>query len=164
MNQIWSLLGEDIVNVPAAGKITLATFGRRAEAEKRNNVSSIRVEDLLIGRVGRCSDFFGFHGVCDVFDVRDHRRLSVLQSRVLLATTDIPDVRRHASIDDDVIFSRVVIDAQSPEDKEASAVMDLLRELPQDGAEGRQWERRLVDVAQRLIESCTFGGQICRLD
>lgn len=157
MNQIWSLLGEDIVNVPAAGKITLAPFGRRAEAKKRNNVSSIRVEDLLIGRVGRCSNLFGFHGVCDVFDVRDHRRLSVLQSRVLLATTDISDVRRHASIDDDVILSGVIINTQSPEDKEASAVMDLLRELSQDGAEGWQWERRLVNVAQRLIESCTFG-------
>jgi hypothetical protein len=44
-------------------------------------------------------------------------------------------MRRHASIDNYVIFSGVVIDTQSPENEEATAVMDFLREVPQGWAQ-----------------------------
>lgn len=98
------------------------------------------MEDLLISRIGRCSDLFCFHSVCDVFNMRDHWGLSILQSSVLLATANISDMRRYAGIDDNVILSGVIIDSQSTEYKEASAMMDFFREIPQDWAESWQWE------------------------
>jgi hypothetical protein len=49
-------------------------------------------------------------------------------------------MRRYAGIDDNVILSGVIIDSQSTEYKEASAMMDFFREIPQDWAESWQWE------------------------
>ena len=67
------------------------------------------MEDLLIGCVGRGSDLSCFHGACNVFDVRNDRGLAVLQSGILLATANVSDMGRNASINDNVIFSGVFI-------------------------------------------------------
>lgn len=72
------------------------------------------MKNLLIGRIRRCANFLPLNGVADVLDMRYHRGSSILKSRVLLATTDASNMGRNAGVDDDIVFSGIAIDAQSP--------------------------------------------------
>lgn len=69
MDQIRSFLRKDIVYIPAAGKIALASLGRRAQAEKGDYVSSISVKHLLISRVRGRADLTFIYSGGDVLDM-----------------------------------------------------------------------------------------------
>lgn len=157
MDDIRSFSCQNVVHIPAAGEITLASFGCRAQAKKRDNISSVGVEDLLVGRVGWSSDLVFIGTAADVFDVRNHRRSSILQTRVLLAATNVADVGTNARVDDDVVFARIIIDTQTTKDHEASASVNLFGQIPQDRVKGRQRESGLVDVSPWLVQ--IYGNQ-----
>ena len=56
MNKIWSRGCNLIIHSPRTSQFARAALRRRLQREQRDNVTRIRVEDLLIGRVGRAAD------------------------------------------------------------------------------------------------------------
>lgn len=85
------------------------------------------MEDLLIGRVRGCTDFTSVSRPGNILDVRDHRRRAILQSCVLLATTDASNMGRDAGVNCDVILTGIIIDTQAPENKEATTIVEVFR-------------------------------------
>lgn len=125
MNDIRSFPCQNVVHIPAAREITLASFGCRAQAEKRDDIPSVGVEDLLIGSVGWGSDLVFIGTAADILDMGNHRRSSILQARVLLAATNVADVGTNACVDDYIVLARIIINAQATKNNKTSASVDL---------------------------------------
>ena len=160
MNDIRSFPCQDVIDIPAAGEITLASFGCRAQAEKRDDIPSVGVEDLLIGRVGWGSDLVFIGTAADVLDVGNHRRSPILQTCVLLTATNVADVGTNSRVDDDVVFARIIIDTQTTKNNKASTTVNLFGQIPQDRVKGRQRESGLADVSPWLVQSYGISEHI----
>jgi len=89
------------------------------------------MEDLLVVRVGRCSDRSFLGGVAKVLDVREYQGGAVCVALVLLSTSNISYVRTDSGVDDDVLFARVGIYTQATQNKKATTEVELLRLLSQ---------------------------------
>jgi len=125
VNQIWTLLGQDVVDIPAAGYLALATRNGRVQAKKGHNIARVRMKDLLVICVRRSSDGSLLGGIAQILDVREHQRSAVRMTLVLLASTDVTHISADTCVDNDVLFARVGIHAQATQNEEALAEMKL---------------------------------------
>jgi hypothetical protein len=69
MDQIRTLFGQDVINIPAAGNLALAARRSRMQAKKRHDITRVCVEDLLVVCVRRSSNGSLLGGVADILDV-----------------------------------------------------------------------------------------------
>lgn len=69
MDQVRTLLGQNVIDIPTARNLALATRSGRLQAEKRDDVSRVSVEDLLVVRVGGSTNGGLLGGVAQVLDM-----------------------------------------------------------------------------------------------
>jgi hypothetical protein len=79
---------------------------------------------------------------------------------VVLAAALGRDVRRHASVNNNVVFARVLVDFDAADDEEAMAGMELVREAPKLGSHGRQGESLWGDVTERKSKGCIIEREV----
>lgn len=125
MNEIGPRARYLVVHPPGARDLTRAAGGRGLEREERDDVPRVRVEDLLVRRVGRAADDAALARPGQVLDVRqDHVGLLAVEL-VVLPCPLRRHVRRDAGVYDDVLLARVVVHAQPAQHEEAVAAVQL---------------------------------------
>lgn len=149
MNQIRPRARNLVVNAPRARQLARTPGRRRLEREQRDDVARVRVEDLLVCRVGRAADGAprGDLVAPEVFDVGKHDVGGLAVELVILAAALCGNMRRDASVNDGVLLARVVVDAQAPDHEEAVARVQLPGQAPQLGVESRQGKGLRREVA-----------------
>jgi hypothetical protein len=150
VNQIRPRLRNLIVHTPRAGQLARAALGGRLQREQGHDVAAVRVEDLLVRGVGGTADdaAAGAAVVAQVLDVAEDDVAGLAVELVVLAGQLRRDVRRDPGVYGDVVRARVIVDAQAAEDEEPVAVVQLVREAPEFGAQGGKGECLRVDVAE----------------
>lgn len=116
-----------VVYPPRARDLARAAGGRGLEREERDDVPRVRVEDLLVRRVGRAADDAALARPGQVLDVRqDHVGLLAVEL-VVLPRSLRRHVRRDAGVYNDVLLARVVVYSQPAQHEETVAVVQLCR-------------------------------------
>lgn len=146
MNQIRPLGRQLIIHPPRRRQLTRPALKRRLERKQTHNIPRISVKDLLVRRVrGGPNLTVERRQMAQVLDVCQDdigRCLAggIRGIAVVLSTALRGNVRREAGVDDDVFLARVVVDAETAEDKEAVAEVKLVGEAAELGVEGGKGE------------------------
>lgn len=126
MDNIRSSTSQLVVDGPAARQVALTTLGSGGQSKKGNDISGISVENLLLSSVGRCANLMRVKNGRQVLDVSENDIGRLVLVLLVLAATDVGDVRCESSIDNDVLFASITLNGDTTDDFESVAIMDLV--------------------------------------
>lgn len=154
-DEVWPLLSQLIVHTPATGQLALTARRRGTERKERDDISLVRVEDLLITRVrGSAHAALAALQTTEVLDVVEHEVCGLAVEGAVLTAPDGRDVRREAHVDDHVLLAGVLVHGHAAHDLEAMSVVELAGDVSEPGVEILERERLRTQEAEGLLESC----------
>lgn len=126
MNEIRTRTGNLVVNPRNACQFACAALCSSGESKQGDNVSGIRMEYLLIRSVSRTANLALVLRQSQVFDVSENYISCLPIILPVLATSLGCDVRGQACVNDNVIFSCVLIHTKAADDKESVPIVQLV--------------------------------------
>lgn len=139
--------------MPAAREVALASLGSFPEGKESDDIARIRVKDLLLRRVRRSADFVGVDLFAEVLDVSQHDVGGLSLPLVVLSAPSRSNVGGHAGVDDDVLFSSVVVYGDAANYLETVSVMEFLGDAAKSIMQFLKRKGLLADLSKGDIKS-----------
>lgn len=123
LDQVWPCGCQLIVNLPATGQLTASSLSSCFKTKQGYDVSNVGMEVQSIR--GPCcnTDFLGFRWADKIFYVSEYL---LRWPDDELTTAFRCNMRRNASINNNILFARVLINRDTTDYLESMAIMDFI--------------------------------------